>query len=129
MRHGMTRAGAVLALAAGVLLACTSSADQPAAPEAPAAPGGSVEREASESEEMIAVNGRVVVTGSDPLVILVIVTDANEQYELVGERADPLWDLQQRQVTVRGRVVRQASGPGFPAQLQVDSYTLARDPG
>ena len=111
------RAGAALALAAGVLLACASDADQPAAPETPAA------------EEMIAVTGRVVVTGADPLVTLVIVTAANQQYELVGERADPLWDLQQRQVTVRGRIVQQTPGPGFPAQLEVASYTLARDHG
>ena len=71
----------------------------------------------------------MVVTGSDPLVILVIVTDANEQYELVGERADPLWDLQQLQVTVRGRVVQEALGPGFPAQLEVESHNLVRAPG
>ena len=122
-------AGAVLALAAGVLLACASDADQPAAPEAQAAPNGPVEPGAPESDEMIAVTGRVVVTGSDPLVVLVIVTGANEQYELVGEQADPLWNLQQLHVTVRGRVVQQAAGPGFPAQLEVDSYTLTRDPG
>jgi len=114
VRHGVTGAGAVLALAAGVLLACASDADQSAAPEAPA-----------EAQEMVAVTGRVVATGSDPFVILVIVTGANEQYELVGEQADPLWDLQQRQVTVRGRIVQQALGPGFPAQLEVDSHVLA----
>ena len=128
----MTRAGAVLALAAGVLLACTSSADQPSTPAAEAAeaaPKGPVEPATPEPDEMISITGRVVVTGSDPLVILVIVTGANEQYELVGEQADPLWDLQQLQLTVRGRVVQEASGPGFPAQLEVDSYTLARDPG
>ena len=128
----MTRAGAVLALAAGVLLACTSSADQPSTPAAEAAeaaPKGPVEPGTPEPDEMISITGRVVVTGSDPLVILVIVTDANEQYELVGEQADPLWDLQQLQVTVRGRVVQEASGPGFPAQLHVDSFTVARDPG
>ena len=125
----MTRAGAVLALAAGVLLACTSSADQPSTPAAEAAPKGPAEPAAPEPDEMISITGRVVVTGSDPLVILVIVTDTNEQYELVGEQADPLWDLQQLQVTVRGRVVQEASGPGFPAQLEVYSYTLARAPG
>ena len=125
----MTRAGAVLALAAGVLLACASSADQPAAPAAEAAPNGPAEPAAPEPDEMISITGRVVVTGSNPLVILVIVTDTNEQYELVGEQADPLWDLQQLQVTVRGRVVQEAAGPGFPAQLEVDSYTLARDIG
>jgi hypothetical protein len=110
--HGpVTRAGALLALAAGVLLACASDADQP------------------DSEHMIAVTGRVVATGSDPFVILVIFTNANEQYELVGERADPLWDLQQQHLTVRGRVVRDAAGPGFPAQLEVNSYTLEPRPG
>ena len=114
----MTRAGAALTLAAGVLLACASDADQPAVPEAQAA-----------AEEMIAVTGRVVATGSDPFVILIIVSDANEQFELVGEQADPLWDLQQRKVTVSGRIVQQAAGPGFPAQLRVDSYTLARPAG
>ena len=129
----MTGAGAVLvlvlALAAGVLLACASDADQPTAPEAQAAPNGAAEPVAPAAEEMMAVTGRVVVTGSDPFVTLVIVTDANEQYELVGEQADPLWDLQQLQVTVRGRVVQEAAGPGFPAQLEVDSYTLVRDSG
>ena len=125
----MTRAGAALALAAGVLLACASDADQTAVPEAQAAPNGPAEPAAPAADEMIAVTGRIVVTGSDPLVTLVIVTDANEQYELVGGQADPLWDLQQLQVTVRGRVVREAAGPGFPAQLEVDSYTLVRDSG
>ena len=119
------RAGAALALAAGVLLACASDGDRPAAPAAAGSPGGAVEREASEEEEMIAVTGRVTATGSDPLVILVIVTRANEQYELVGAQADPLWDLQQRRVTVRGRIVRPPAGPGFPAQLEVHSHALA----
>lgn len=109
----MKRAGAVLAVAGAVLLACASDAEQPAAPEA------------SESVQMITVSGRVVTTGSDPHVTLVVITDTSEHYELVGERAEPLWDLQQRRVTVRGRVVQQALGPGFPAHLEVDSYTLA----
>ena len=119
----MTLAGVVAALAAGALLACASDADQPAAPAAERAASGSGEPAPADSREVIAVTGRVVATGSDPLVILVIVTAANEQYELVGERADPLWDLQQQRVTVRGRVVRTAAGPGFPAQLEVHSIT------
>lgn len=71
--------------------------------------------------ETISVSGRVTVTGSDPHVMLVIVTD-DVHYELVGEVAEDLWDLQQRQVTVRGRIVRPALGPGFPARLAVDGY-------
>ena len=78
------------------------------------------------SADAIAITGRVVVTGSAPLAILVIVNDAHHQFELVGERAGGLWDLQQRRVTVRGRVVREALGPGFPAQLEVVSYTLVQ---
>ena len=130
----MTGAGAALALAlaAGVLLACASNAEQPAAPEtpaapkAPAAPNGpaAAEPAAPAADEMIAITGRLVVTGSDPLVSLVIVTGADERYELVGEQAGPLWDLQQRRVTVTGYLVQPASGPGFPAQLQVHSHTL-----
>ena len=123
-----------MALGAAVLLACAacaSDADQPAAPQAAATPNGpaAAEPAAPAVDEMIAVTGRVVVTGSDPLVTLVIVTGANEQYQLVGEQADPLWDLQQRRVTVNGYIVQPASGPGFPAQLEVASYALARERG
>ena len=89
------------------LLACTSS------PE----PGGQPQSQV----ETILVSGRVTVTGSEPHVMLVIVTD-EVYYELVGEVAEELWKLQQRQVTVRGRIVRQALGPGFPARLAVNGY-------
>lgn len=91
------------------LLACTSS------PE----PGEPVPHQA----EPITVSGRVTVTGSAPHVMLVIVTD-DVHYELVSAAAEDLWELQQRQVTVRGRIVRQALGPGFPARLAVDKYEL-----
>ena len=112
----MIRAGAALGLAAGMLLACVS-----------AEPGGAPERvpERAEPAPLIAVTGRVTVTGSEPNVQLVIVADALT-YELVGAPAGELWGLQQRRVTVRGRVVREAYGPGFPAQLQVESYAPER---
>ena len=108
----MTRfAGAVCGVL--TLLACTSS------PE----PGGQ-----QSQAETISVSGRVTVTGSDPHVMLVIVTD-DVHYELVGELAADLWDLQQRQVTVRGRIVRAAlPAPGFPARLDVDAYTVTKHP-
>ena len=109
----MTRTGAAVALSAGVVLACASPEDQPAAPDQPAS-------------DQIEVTGRVTVTGSEPFVMLVLVTDT-EHYEIVGDLAEELRRLQQLHVTVRGRVVRQAAGPLFPAQLQVDSYALVRD--
>ena len=108
----MTRAGAAAALAAGMLLACVS-----------ARPAGAPDE--AESDAEITVTGRVTVTGSEPHVRLVVVTAA-ATYELVGPAAEELRRLQQRRVTVRGRIVREASGPGFPAQLRVDSYALER---
>ena len=69
----------------------------------------------------VELSGRVVVTGSEPNVMLVIVTD-DTHYELVGELAEELRKLQQRQVTVRGRIVRQALDPGSPAWLAVDGF-------
>ena len=109
----MTRiAGAVLS--ALTLLACTSL------PE----PGGPEQNQA----ESISVSGRVTVTGSEPHVMLVIVTD-DVHYELVGDLADELRHLQQRHVTVRGRIVRPASpAPGFFARLAVEAYTGTMDP-
>jgi hypothetical protein len=110
----MTRAGAALALSAGVLLACASPEEEPAAPDQP------------DPDQVIELTGRVTVTGSAPLTILVLVTET-DHYEIVGDLASELRNLQQLHVTVRGRVVREAAGPGFPAQLQVDSYTRVRD--
>lgn len=111
------RAGATVALSAGMLLAC-ASADHGGAP-GPTAP------DPTASDDRIAVTGRITVTGSEPHVRLVVVTD-EVTYELVGDSAAELRRLQQRRVTVRGRVVREAYEPGVPAQLRVDSYALER---
>ena len=107
----MTRiAGAVCG--ALTLLACTSSPDP----------------EGREQAETITVSGRVTVTGSEPHVMLVIVTD-DVHYEMVGDLADELRHLQQRHVTVRGRIVRPAlPGPGFPARLAVEAFTRTKHP-
>lgn len=118
------RAGAAVALSAGMLLAC-ASADQVGAPD----PAESDERTAgtgrSAGTGRIAVTGRITVTGSEPHVRLVVVTD-EVTYELVGDPAAELRRLQQRRVTVRGQVVREAYEPGVPARLRVDSYALER---
>lgn len=119
----MTRAGAAVALSAGMLLAC-ASADQVGAPD----PAESDDRAAVTDRSgtgRIAVTGRITVTGSEPHVRLVVVTD-EVTYELVGDPAAELRRLQQRRVTVRGRVVREAYEPGVPARLRVDSYALER---
>ena len=78
-------------------------------------------RMSQEQEDPIEVSGRVTAIGSAPHVKLVIVTDTTH-YELVGDLSDDLWKLQQRIVTVHGRIVQQAAGPGFPARLAVDKF-------
>ena len=78
--------------------------------------------------QAVEVTGRVTVTGSHRDYKLVIVTDT-VAYELIGDRAEDIWTLQQRSVQVRGRVVSEAAGPGFPAQLNVDSYAVLRPDG
>ncbi len=93
---------------ASVLLACAS-------PSEPSDPKADVE-----------VTGTVIVTGSHRDTRLVIAVTNSEAYELIGDHAADLWGLQQRRVTVRGRVVREARGPGLPAQLEVDSYSVLR---
>jgi len=107
--QGMMRASA-MALSAGVLLACASPAEEEPAPDRP------------QPEQVIELTGRVTVTGSAPRTILVLVAET-DHYEIVGDLAAELRRLQQLAVTVRGRVVREAVGPGFPARLHVDSYT------
>ena len=92
------RSGVVAGLIAALLLGCASQPDS--------------------SDSGIVVSGRVTATGSDPHVILVVVTDT-EPYQLVGEQAAELWALQQRQVTVHGRVVRtQALGQASRRSLR-----------
>ena len=99
---GMTRSSVVAGLIVAALVACSSVPD----------PATGIE-----------VTGRVIVTGSEPHTILVLDTE-EAYYQLVGEHADALWRLQGRQVTVRGRVVGRAHGPGFPARLEVDDFQV-----
>lgn len=108
------RTGIAVALGAGVVLACASSGDRP----------DSARETERGLDNVVEVGGKVTVTGSAPHVMLVLV-GAEKHYELVGEHAAALWDLQQRRVTVRGRVVRQAHGPGFPAQLRVEEFSIS----
>ena len=118
-RRAASAAGGAAALLAGVLLACASAAE-PSDPPAPAPESGEPPPVAAAVE----VSGRVVAVGAEPHVLLVIVAEDGAEYELVGELAAELWGLQQRRVLVRGRMVQPAYGPGFPAQLKVDEYTL-----
>ena len=97
--------GAAAALVASMLLACASSS------------------ESAEPSDGLVLTGKVVGSGAPPIVTLLLVTET-DRYQLVGDLAEEMWHLQQRRVTVRGRVVVAAEGPGLPAQLKVDEYTV-----
>lgn len=65
------------------------------------------------------VAGRVAVKGNEPHTYLVLVSDSRE-YKLVGPLQEKIWKTYQGQrIRVRGRIVREALGPGFPAELEV----------
>ena len=81
--------------------------------------------ELAEPGDVLVLTGRVVGAGAPPIVTLLLVTETG-RYQLVGDTAEAMWRLQQRRVTVRGRVVVPAEVPGLPAQLQVDEYTVVR---
>ncbi|MBN1836779.1 MAG: hypothetical protein JW820_13070 [Spirochaetales bacterium] len=67
----------------------------------------------------LTVAGRVAVKGSEPHTYLVLVA-ANQDYKIVGPLREEIWRRYQGQrIRVRGRLVRKAIGPGFPAELEV----------
>jgi len=84
--------GAAAVLIAAVLLACASSS------------------ESAEPADGLVLTGKVVGNGAPPIVTLLFVTET-DRYQLVGDLAEEIWRLQQRRVTVRGRVVCRRRGP------------------
>ena len=91
---------AVTVLAAALLVGCASQEDD------------------THAGEVIVVSGVVKVTGSEGDAMLILATD-DQRYEIVGDLAEGIWKLQQRRITVRGRVVEEARAPGIPALLKV----------
>ena len=73
----------------------------------------------------VTYTGRVVVAGSDPRVQVVLVT-TEERYEMVGALRDELKGMQGTTISVRGTLLREARGPGFPAQLEVERILQRR---
>ena len=64
--------------------------------------------------------GRVAVKGSEPHTYTVLVTPDNVEYKIVGDLAQLIYsDYQNRIIKVRGKITREAIGPGMPAELLV----------
>ncbi len=63
--------------------------------------------------------GKVTVKGSEPHTYLVLVAKDTE-YKLVGRLQEKIWQQYQgRTIEVRGEIIKDAIGPGFPAELEV----------
>ena len=76
--------------------------------------------------EVQSLSGRISVAGNEPFTYVRLVDAQQHEYRLVGEKAERIRrTLQGREVELRGRVVKQAVGPGEPAEFQVDEV-LAR---
>ena len=109
--------------------------ESPAAPEAPVTPmtpvpqGDSAPSGGFEETALVTLSGRIAIKGSMPHTMVVLtVTDGSGKktdYQIVGPLGEEIGRLHQnRLVTIRGRIVREALGPGFPAQLEADSVSV-----
>ena len=86
--------------------------------------------------DTVTVGGRVAVKGSEPSTWVALVETGNEEterparteYALVGPLADEIRSRHQgRHLVVRGRIVSEARGPGFPAELKVTEILSVGD--
>lgn len=64
--------------------------------------------------------GTLSVRGNEPHTQLIIITPDGKSYELTGPFSQQLRRHQYKTVTVGGRLVSPAAGPGFPAKVEVD---------
>ncbi len=68
--------------------------------------------------DTVVVTGSVTVKGSEPHTYLALVTDEGD-FSLRGDMRQVLSSYQHSTVTLRARIVRDARGPGLPAELEV----------
>ncbi len=88
---------------------------------------GPDERGDEEDDGLTEITGKLSVKGSAPHTMLVLTTSRGTEYEIVGElEAQLRKEYQYRTVTLKGEVVKQAIGPGFPAQFEATKLIGAR---
>ena len=63
--------------------------------------------------------GVITVRGTMPHIMLVLTTDEGSDYRLTGSAAVGLHRYQYQKVTLHGRIISEAAGPGFSAALEV----------
>jgi hypothetical protein len=65
-------------------------------------------------------NGKIAVIGSDPHTFVSLVDEEGRVFKITGEFEKKLRkEYQNQQVVLKGSVIAEAKGPGFPAVLKV----------
>jgi len=76
----------------------------------------------------LVLTGRVTVRGSEPHTTLVMASAERGDVQLGGKLANEIRSRHQgRVVEVRCRIVREAKGPGFPAEAEVLKIVSVKD--
>lgn len=66
------------------------------------------------------VKGVISVKGNEPFTYLAITISGQGEYKIVGKWMKSLRSqYQQQQIVVKGIIVKESAGPGFPAELDV----------
>ena len=66
------------------------------------------------------IEGRISVAGNEPFSYVRLVDPEQHEYRLVGPEAARIRrTLQGRDVILKGKIVRDAVGPGMPAEFEV----------
>ncbi|MCP4134417.1 MAG: hypothetical protein GY754_25820 [bacterium] len=74
------------------------------------------------------IHGKVAVKGSEPFTYLALVIDDHNSFKIVGKLSQEISSKYQgKYIKVTGKIVRKAVGPGFPAELEVESVVGASD--
>ena len=84
---------------------------------------------ASPPPEPMQIMGKISVKGHMPFPYLCLTTTGNVEYRLVGPMEEKIWrNMQQRVLTVEGRIIKKAVGPGFPAEFEVVKIRTVHSP-
>jgi ABC-type oligopeptide transport system substrate-binding subunit len=99
-----------------VPLSCVSEGKQESSK--PSVPEESGEAE-EDSTDMQKISGRISMKGSMPNTYLALTTGSGKEYKITGPLEEKLAaDYQYEDVTLSGEIVKEAVGPGFPAEFR-----------
>lgn len=70
--------------------------------------------------ELIVLRGKVSIKGNEPVTYLCLSSESGSEYKLTGKLQTIIRNRHQQQIiVVKGKIVKKAVGPGFPAEFDV----------